>query len=96
MRAGEVYSGSTGNDRVRVQLLVAGEVMHFDMRHVDRGLDARVLEDVFGVVEQGGVLADALAVGLEIHHIHLIEADQRHKEANIRLCDGRACQVSAR
>lgn len=41
------------------------------MRHMDRGLDARVLEDVFGVVEQGGVLADALAVGLEIHHIHL-------------------------
>mmetsp|Transcript_16926 Transcript_16926/g.55396 ORF Transcript_16926/g.55396 Transcript_16926/m.55396 type:complete len:205 (-) Transcript_16926:524-1138(-) len=74
------------NDGVRIERRMTCKVMHFDMAHVHR------LPDPWRLVEVFDVLVDARIpgveegfVGFEIHHVNLVEADQRHEEPHVRL-----------
>lgn len=64
---------------------MAAVVMLLDMVHVDSATDAGVLEQIFRVVEQVGILADELLVSLEVDDVDLIEADQGHEQADVGL-----------
>mmetsp|Transcript_5453 Transcript_5453/g.21567 ORF Transcript_5453/g.21567 Transcript_5453/m.21567 type:complete len:357 (-) Transcript_5453:25-1095(-) len=64
---------------------MGGEVVRLDVLHVDRLLNLRDLVQLAAVVHDVGVLADGLAVGLEVHHVHFVEAHQRHEQADVRL-----------
>mmetsp|Transcript_20832 Transcript_20832/g.45647 ORF Transcript_20832/g.45647 Transcript_20832/m.45647 type:complete len:311 (+) Transcript_20832:305-1237(+) len=67
--------------------------MHLDVRHIHGGGHARLLEHILGVVKEVRIFAQAPPVRLEVHHVHLVEADQRHKEADVRLRESGARQV---
>lgn len=71
VRGREVGVGADGHDPELVDGRVAPIVVLLDVVHVDRVPDGLHLEQLLGVVEDVGVLADALLVALEVHHIHL-------------------------
>mmetsp|Transcript_59628 Transcript_59628/g.189740 ORF Transcript_59628/g.189740 Transcript_59628/m.189740 type:complete len:314 (-) Transcript_59628:238-1179(-) len=67
-----------------VENRVRGKVVHFDVVHVDGARHARGLIHVLDVVVQIGVLADHLGVGLEVHNVYLVEANEGHEQPHIR------------
>mmetsp|Transcript_7501 Transcript_7501/g.21811 ORF Transcript_7501/g.21811 Transcript_7501/m.21811 type:complete len:209 (-) Transcript_7501:674-1300(-) len=73
------------DDGVRVEDRVAREVVHLDVLHVDGLADLRDLVELAAVVHDVRVLADGLAVGLEVDDVDLVEAHERHEEADVRL-----------
>lgn len=61
--------------------------MSLDVLHVGAGANGRHLVKFSAVIEEVGVVGDALFVGLKVHHVHLIESDERHVEANVGLAE---------
>lgn len=61
--------------------------------HVHRLTNAWNLKQILCVVEQISVLPNELLVALEVHRIHGVEADERHEQPNISLCQFVPCNV---
>ena len=85
MLGGVVDRLAHGDDAEGVDGRMAPVVMVLDMVHVDGATNGGVLEQILRVVEEVWVLADELLVGLEVDDVDLVEADERHEQADVGL-----------
>ena len=70
--------------------------MHLNVLHTDRAGHAMHLVDLPHIVIDVLVGGQGAHVALEVHHIHLVESHQGHKQSQIRLGEGSGGSNEAR
>lgn len=71
---------------------MAGVVVHFDVGHVGRLLDALDLPHIAAVAENVCIFAHGQSVTLKVHDIHLIVPDQSLEQTNVTQSESVATQ----
>mmetsp|Transcript_20721 Transcript_20721/g.58992 ORF Transcript_20721/g.58992 Transcript_20721/m.58992 type:complete len:230 (+) Transcript_20721:99-788(+) len=87
MREGEVDAWPNRHDAERVDGRVRAVVVLLDVVHVHGLRDAVQLVDLARVVDEVGVVRDALLVALEVAVVHLVKAHERDEETDVGLGD---------
>src|SRR5690554_6147478 len=85
VRCSEVLLRASGNDAMRVDGRVAAEIVVADVIHMHGACHAGQLVDVAQQATQVGIVGDALAVALEVGHVHGIEAYQCGPQPQVSL-----------
>lgn len=60
-----------GDDSIRIEFVVGGEVVHLDVLNIDRPFDGGHLEQLLGILTEGRVLVDEAFVRFEVDDVYL-------------------------
>ena len=72
------------NNAVRIQTGVRTEVVILDVAHINHTLDDGVLVQLPHIVVNVRIRRNKPSVGFEVHYVYLIEANQRHKQTDVK------------